>query len=242
MKIRTQFLFSVAACALLSLNTLAAELEFDSGLPACRMPKAKTLPAKYYRYHWARKVKAGDSEVTGHGDSILPDPESGMRIYYTLRKADLNKDGICDWAVTLSIPVSTGGDRSTVNIFYFGVAAGWKRFGPEISGVDLPVDFGSGPVPDFDLFEEAGFLHEKSTNTTYIVGAFLSRHVNYYTKPGYRIFVWDGKDNKFRKLDKWKNATGLQVYKFFKSHGAFVAGGVSPAIEFDDRIEELEKD
>lgn len=210
------------------------------------MPSANTLPDKYYRYTWAKKIKKTDIRIGGEGENILGNNTSdSMNVSYDLLKTDINNDGWCDWIVTLSIPASTGGDRDSVNAFYLGHSKGWHRVGPKVRGADKPADFGSGPDDEFDFFETSALLYEKSEKKTYLIGVFWDRNGSQLTKPGYHIYLWDKQKNNLTELDKWKdeNSAGAQAYAYFKRNGGFVGLTEHPLERFvvDNEKKELQK-
>lgn len=220
----------------------APPLSFHFGAPACRMPRGKILPGKYYRYPWARTARPSGME-TYPGESLFDGAlADSMRMSYSFDKADVNNDGWCDWLVTLSIPSSSGGDRSTINTIYLGQPGGWRRVGQEIVGKDRPADFGHGPHQDFDFFETASFLHETTNNQLYVIGMFWDRHSSLSLKPGYHIYVWSKEKNSLVELDKWgaEDSVGAQAYAFFKTNKLSVGETDDKGDKFVTEVERAE--
>jgi hypothetical protein len=198
-------------------------------VPDCQMPAGKVLPHKYYmlaktykEYRWVLKVVPGARVVSAKG--LERANGSSMFDWLTLYRIDLNNDGLCDWFVDASAPISTGGDRDSIDTLYLGVADGWERVG--FTGpIDKPDELGFGKSvaeqSSFLFGEEIAVVHDATSKTNYIVTAFHDRHVQLYGSPGYRVLVWDAGKRTLRLLDKWEpRSKAAEVYAFFKSHGA----------------------
>jgi hypothetical protein len=109
-------------------------MQLTTDVPECRMPPGKVLPDKYYKlakiykqYRWVLKVTP-TARVIGE-DGLERVDGSSMFDWLMLYRLDLNNDGLCDWFVDSSAPMSTGGDRDSIDTLYLGVANGWKRIG-----------------------------------------------------------------------------------------------------------------
>jgi hypothetical protein len=120
-------------------------------------------------------------------------------------------------------PVSTGGDRDSINTLYLGSSKGWKRIryhGPS----DNPDSLGAGKSydeqNDFLFGEDVAIVRDAGSNVNYIVTAFLNHHDRQVSKPGYRIFDWDAGKQTLRLLDKWKPGSKAAEVYAFKAHGA----------------------
>lgn len=235
--------FAIVIFALAVYRVNAAQLSFELGAPPCRMPAGNALPKKFYDYPWAKSAKSSAVKIGGEGENVLDGSNSGsMRVDYWFLKTDLDNDGWCDWLETLNIPASTGGDRDSVNTFYLGQQTGWRRVGAKIRGKDKPADFGSGPNIDFNFFETASVLFEKTENRTYVVGVFWSRNGGQLLKPGYHIYRWSREKTNLVELNKWgeKESPGNQAYDFFKKNAVFRGGDDDGEQKFDPEQEENE--
>lgn len=222
--------------------------------PDCRMPDGKILPEKYQNlakrhkgYAWALQAALGDGRVSGNGSERVDG--SGMFDFLDLFRADLNNDGYCDWFIHDGAPLSTGGDRDSINTLYLGQKNGWLRIGATIPN-DKPDELGQGKATDEQkayLFgEEIGIIHDTAGRINYVITAFYDRNVNRDFIPGYRILVWDADKKNLRPLDKWQpGSKAADVYAFFKAHGAQFpakkkAGQSSRTLGFDPDIEAYE--
>jgi hypothetical protein len=224
---------------LLSVEARAGQRGFDNSKPTCQMPAAApVLPKKYERLRWARNASPAALQIYGQFDDGGAPPVS---VWYDFQKSDIDADGYCDWLGTLTIPHSSGGDRSSVNVIYRGRPRGWERIGPPVAARDYPVDLGTGAGDDdYDWFEDAATLRDKATNKVYVIGAFRSRHTSARSKPGYHVYAWEQSKHTFVELDKWGDgrAPAAKAYAYFKEHGAF--GGENGRQEFDHDIEQGE--
>jgi hypothetical protein len=225
-------------------------------VPACRMPAAKVLPDKYYalakknkEFAWVRKASADDHEVSGNGWERVDG--SSMFTWFAFSRVDLNNDGLCDWFVHAAAPISTGGNRDSINTLYLGRKNGWQRIGAAVPA-DKPDELGFGKTEEEQgqyLFgEEFGVIHDPASKTNYLVGAFYNRHEHASSKPGYLIQVGDKDRHTLRLLDKWDpTSKAAAVYAFFKAHGARMPASTKTAPQdtierFDPEIEALERE
>jgi hypothetical protein len=198
-------------------------------IPECRMPPGKVLPDKYYKlrggkqkFKWVPKVTAADYVSGGEGGERVDG--SSMYDWFSLYRTDLNGDGYCDWYLNVSAPMSSGGDRDSINTLYLGGVHGWSRTGATMPA-DKPDELGYGKSDQEQrqyLFgEEPAMIHDAGSKTNYIITAFYNRHVQRDSRPGYRIFDWDADKKTLRLLDKWMpGSKAAEVYAFFKAHGA----------------------
>lgn len=218
------------------------------------MPSSRVLPEKYYKlekhfkqYRWAAKATTDDFIISGKGSEGVDG--SGMFDWVSFYRFDINGDGQCDWYINAISPVSTGGDRDSINTIYLRTKTGWSRIGAEIPN-DKPDELGYGKAnqqQDNYLFgEDIALIHNNLTKINYVITAFKSRHVQENTKPGYRIFAWDKKNNSLKLLDKWEyGSTGAEVYAYFKENGAHEPESPNQTQKksvrrFDPEIEALE--
>lgn len=224
-----------------------AELNFTVQIPECKSPAGRVLPAKYYRYEWASKVTNTDIMVGGQAEKKYDDPDEKSHLWQYLVKTDINGDGWCDWMVTSTFPLSTGGDRNSINTFYLGQAVDWVRIGADLREGSNSAD-GLGFISSmsqeelFSHFESAAFLYEKTERKTYLIGVFMERHVRQYLNPGYHVYVWDHNKNRLVELEKWggKDRRGVQAYAYFKKYGASTGDMREPLSTFDPSDEKLE--
>jgi hypothetical protein len=219
----------IAVLLMVSASAHCETMKLTTEVPKCRMPASKVLPDKYYKlagafkeYRWVSKVGAEahviDEKGLGRAEG------SSMFDWLTLYRVDLNNDGICDWYVAMSAPISTGGDKDSINTIYLGEPKGWTRIG--FSGPsDKPDELGFGKSADQQesyLFgEEIAIVHDALSHTNYLLTSFSDRNVQRDRKPGYRLFVWDSAGKTLRLLDKWQpGSKAAEIYAFFKAHGA----------------------
>ncbi len=245
------FIVTAAIAAISCPAGLARASGLTLDIPECRMPPGRVMPAKYYRpgknkgmFHWVRKVTAGDY-VISEGGSVRVEG-SGMDDWYSLYRIDVNSDAICDWYLNASAPISTGGDRDSINTMYLGGASGWSRVGAEVP-LNKPDGLGYGKSAAqqhrFLFGEEPSVIHDAGSKTNYIIAALYSRHVRRDFYPGYRIFDWDAGKKTLRLLDKWEpGSRAAEVYAFFKAHGSRAPAAPSAAPEdsmntFDPDVE-----
>lgn len=206
----------------------AQGLRMTTQIPDCRLP-AKPFPEKYEKlawtnkvYAWIRKAPPDDPVVSGGSGERADD--SGMVVWLTFYRTDLNNDGECDWYLNAATPLSTGGDRDSINTVYLSGKKGWTRVGAPVPA-NKPDELGIGKTgaqqARYLFGEDISVIHDTASNTNYFVTAFYSRHDRYYAMPGYRIMVWDAAQSNLRLLDKWEpGSKAAEVYAFFKRHGA----------------------
>jgi hypothetical protein len=238
------------ACTLASGQS--TQLTVD--VPECRMPPGKVLPDKYYKlasankdFKWVPKATASDHIVGGNGWERIDG--SDMHNWFVFYRVDLNGDGYCDWYLNASAPMSSGGDRDTINTLYLGGPNGWARVGATVPG-DKPDQLGAGnsnDEQDHYLFgEEIAVIHDAASKVNYIITAFYERNEERDSRPGYRIFDWDADKKTLRLLDKWMpGSKAAEVYAFFKAHGArrpaYRSAAASDTIQsFDPDVEAFE--
>lgn len=218
-------------------------------IPQCTATAQTTVPEKYKKiakkykeYRWLAKTNPGDDRISGKGSERADG--SSMYDWLNFFRLDINNDGKCDWYLNASAPMSTGGDRDSINTLYLGQKNGWLRIGAKVPD-DEPDELGVGSTTanqaTYLFGEELGVVHDGPTNTNYLVTAFFNRHVQRDSKPGYRIFVWDADKMSLRLLDKWQpGSKGAEVYAFFKKHGAYVPS--ARATKAEDRILRFDPD
>jgi hypothetical protein len=219
-----------ALLALTCPTVHAQDMHLSLAVPKCTQSPGRTLPDKYKtlakkdkQYRWLAKANGDDDRIAGNG----AERADGSSMYDWLQffRLDINNDGICDWYLDASAPLSTGGDRDSINTLYLGQKNGWLRIGAEVPD-NKPDELGIGSTTAQQrryLFgEDVGIVHDASGNTNYLVTAFFDRHDRRSSKPGYRIFVWDADKKTLRLLDKWQpGSKAAGVYAFFKQHGAY---------------------
>lgn len=229
-------------------------MQLTTDIPDCRMPAAKILPEKYQtlakknkEFAWVRKAGADDYNVNGNGWERIDG--SSIHTWLEFSRVDLDNDGMCDWYLHAASPMSTGGDRDSINTLYLGRQGGWLRIGATLPA-NKPDELGFGKADEQQehyLFgEEIGVIHDANDRVNYLIGAFYDRHVQRNSMPGYRVMVWDADKKTLRVLDKWEpgsNAAG--VYAFFKQHGARTPSAKTAAPDdtlyrFDPDIEAFE--
>ncbi|QNA88130.1 hypothetical protein G4G28_05825 [Massilia sp. Dwa41.01b] len=220
-------------------------------VPECQPVAPKALPEKYYalaRHHkdfaWAQKVRRDQPTAGGNGWELIDGSE--MRDWYSFYRVDINNDGYCDWYLNTSSPLSTGGDRDSINTLYLGRPQGWIRFGATVPS-DKPDVLGFRKTAAEErryLFgEEPGIIYDADQKISYLITALYRRHQRRDALPGYQILVWDARANILQALDKWQpGSKAASVYAYFKQHGAYVApmDGVSAeeaVMDFDKEIE-----
>jgi hypothetical protein len=223
-------------------------------IPECRMPPGKVLPDKYYKlrgakqeFKWVRKVTAADYVAGGEGGERVDG--SSMYNWFSLYRIDLNGDGYCDWYLNSAAPMSSGGDRDTINTLYLGGPNGWSRVGATMPG-NKPDELGFGKAyaeqRQYLFGEEPAMIHDAASKTNYIITAFYERNEQRDSRPGYRIFDWDADKKTLRLLDKWMpGSKAAEVYAFFKAHGARRPANRSVAASdtidsFDPNVEAFE--
>ncbi|QNA88129.1 hypothetical protein G4G28_05820 [Massilia sp. Dwa41.01b] len=250
---RLRHLILAAACCTLGQ---AAAQGLTLRVPECRPAAPKALPDKYQalakrykEFAWAAKVGRDASFAGGNGWERVDGSE--MRDSYSFRRIDLNNDGYCDWYLDTSSPLSTGGDRDSINTLYLGGPQGWTRIGATVPD-DKPDVLGVGKAaeqqPRYLFGEEPGVIYDAGQKTRYLVTALYSRHQARDTQPGYRILAWDAAAKTLRALDKWQpGSKAAEVYAYFKQHGAYVAPGPGEraedtALNFDKEIEAYERE
>lgn len=243
-------LLLASACAAAAGQTTG----LTNTIPACRMPAGKVLPDKYYTlskaknaFNWVAGATRGDGVVEGNGWERVDG--SGMHDWFSFYRIDLNGDGLCDWYLNAAAPMSTGGDRESINTLYLGRAAGWTRIGADVPQ-DKPDGLGYGKTSaqqrQFLFGEEPAVIHDAASKANYIVAALYSRNGQRNGRPGYRIFNWDADRNTLRLLDKWEpGSKAAQVYAYFKAHGARMPASAATAASdtiqaFDPDVEAFE--
>lgn len=243
------FLFSTIASV-----ASAQGVQPTTQLPACRLP-VKSFPAKYEKlartdkgYAWIRKAAPADAEVSGNGGERADG--SAMYTWLSFYRVDLDNDGQCDWYLNASAPLSSGGDRDSINTLYLGRKNGWLRIGATVPAHE-PDEPGVGKTTEQQahyLFgEEIGVIHDAAGKTNYLVASFPSRHVRGDSLPGYRLQVWDADKKTLRLLDKWEpGSKAAAIYAFFKAHGARLpaASTAAPAdtiLRFDAEVDAYER-
>lgn len=237
-----------------SRRILNQSVQLTLNIPECRMPAGKVLPDKYYKlprdqdaFHWVPTAASGDHVIEGNGWERVDG--SAMHDWFAFYRIDLNGDGLCDWYLNAAAPMSTGGDRESINTLYLGRAAGWTRIGADVPQ-DKPDGLGYGKTSaqqrQFLFGEEPAVIHDAASKANYIVAALYSRNGQRSGRPGYRIFDWDADRNILRLLDKWEpGSKAAQVYAYFKAHGARMpAPGATAASDtiqtFDADVEAFE--
>ena len=161
----------------------------------------------------------------------------------------LDGDGYCDWYLDTASPMSSGGDRDSINTLYLGGVRGWERTGAAIPA-NKPDQLGFGKADaeqERYLFgEEPAVIHDAASKSNYIIAALYERNTQRDSRPGYRIFDWDAGKKTLRLLDKWApGSKAAEVYAFFKAHGARRPAPVSVAAEdsiqlYDPEVEAFE--
>jgi hypothetical protein len=193
------------------------------------MPAANVVPDKYYAppkaknaFNWVARATRGDGVVEGNGWERVDG--FSMHDWFSFYRIDLNGDGICDWYLNAATPMSTGGNRESINTLYLVRPAGWIRVGAEVPQ-EKPDGLGYGKTSaqqrQFLFGEETSVIHDATSKANYIVAALNSRNGQRSGMPGYRIFNWNADRNTLWLLDKWEpGSKAAQVYAFFKAHGA----------------------
>lgn len=242
-------------CGLAPVATSAAEIKLGLDAPACKMPKGKPLPSKYYsiakkwkQFRWVNNVQTDEMVISKEGDERVDD--SRMYDWYTFSKIDINSDGICDWFLTSLAPYSTGGDSGVLNTLYLGTTSGWRRIGADIPN-DKPDGLGWGNANN----QQAEFAFSSDwplivwdieNKIPYLIGWFETRHsTGRQDQEGYHVYRWSKTKNTLEELDKWApNSVAAQVYAYFKRHGAVNVTETGPdrVSEFDSSIEQSEFD
>ena len=237
---------SAAACS--------RPVQVTLSIPECRIPSGVVLPDKYYTlpkaknaFNWVAGATRGDGVVEGNGWERVDG--SGMHEWFSFYRIDLNGDGLCDWYLNAAAPMSTGGDRESINTLYLGRATGWTRIGADVPH-DKPDGLGYGKTSaqqrQFLFGEEPAVIHDAASKANYIVAALYSRNGQRSGRPGYRIYNWDTDRNTLRLLDKWEpGSKAAQVYAYFKAHGARMPASAATAasdtiLAFDPDVEAFE--
>jgi hypothetical protein len=237
-----------------SAAAVSRPVQATLSIPECRIPSGVVLPDKYYTlskaknaFNWVAGATRGDGVVEGNGWERVDG--SGMHDWFSFYRIDLNGDGLCDWYLNAAVPMSTGGDRESINTLYLGRAAGWTRIGADVPQ-DKPDGLGYGKTSaqqrQFLFGEEPAVIHDAASKANYIVAALYSRNGKRSGRPGYRIFNWDADRNTLRLLDKWEpGSKAAQVYAYFKAHGARMPASAATAASdtiqaFDPDVEAFE--
>lgn len=240
---RTVFLLLALAC----IPAMAQEMTLTAGVPACRMPGGAPLPERYRNlakrhteFAWVTQAAPGDRRISGQGWERVDG--SALYNWFDVFLVDLDNDGYCDWYVNASAPLSSGGDRDTINTVYLGKKDGWSRIGARVPD-DKPDQLGAGDADDEQgryLFgEEISALYDATAKTSYFITAFYDRNVQRDDHPGYRVMTWDHDKKTLRLLDKWQpGSKAAAVYAFFKAHGAWRPAATASAP--NDRIQRFD--
>ena len=245
----------LAASALIAASpgAYAQATSFTNVIPACRMPAGSPMPDRYLRlakrwkeFAWVKKVKRTDTSAGGDGWERIDG--SSMYEWFGFYRTDLNNDGWCDWFINATIPLSSGGDRDSINTLYLGQRKGWRRIGAPVPA-SHPDSLGAGKTDEQQsryLFgEEPALLYDAAARVHYIVTSFYERHEQHLSRPGYRIFVWDDRASTLRLLDKWEpGSNAAAAYAYFKAHGARTidTGHERPEDDLDQFDPEIEAD
>jgi hypothetical protein len=247
---RTGFLLLTLTCS----TAQAQNMPLTTEMPACRMPGGMALPERYQKlankhkeFTWVKKVAPGDRRISDQGWERVDG--SAMYNWFDFFLVDLNHDGYCDWYLNASAPLSTGGDRDTINTLYVGQKNGWTRIGAHVPE-DKPDQLGAGDANDEQtryLFgEEISAIYDAAAKTSYFITAFYDRNVQRDDHPGYRVMVLDNDKKTLRLLDKWQpGPKAAAVYAFFKAHGAWSPARKTNSPEdqiqrFDPQVEAVE--
>ena len=224
-------------------------------VPECKLPATKPLPDKYLMlakrhkdFAWAAKVGREDAMVSRGGWERHEG--LGMRDWFGFYRIDINNDGHCDWYLNVGTPLSTGGDRDSINTIYLGRPGGWLRIGASIPN-DKPDQLGSGKAAAAEqqkyLFgEEPGVIYDASQKISYLITALYKRHDGRSSMPGYRVLTRDAAGKTLRALDKWQpGSKAAEVYAYFKKNGAHTmpVRGQKPdeaVLHFDREVEAFE--
>jgi hypothetical protein len=243
------YLLHVAALLIAFPSARAQDTRLTLDIPSCLIPSGKTFPEKYEKiaknkkeYAWLLKASPLDSMISGKGGERAD--QSEMYDWLSFYRVDLNNDGICDWYVNDSAPISTGGDRDTINTIYLGSKQGWIRIGAQVPS-DKPDELGFGNTDEeqarYQYGEDISVIYDATNRVNYFVTAFYDRHVAYGSKPGYRIMAWDENKKDLHILDKWEpKSKAAAVYAFFKLKGA--RRPAKKASDPDDTIEQFDPD
>ena len=212
------------------------------------MPEKYLALAKRHKdFAWAAKVGRDDAMVSRGGWERHEG--SGMRDWFSFYRIDINNDGHCDWYLNASTPLSTGGDRDSINTVYLGHPEGWVRIGASIPN-DKPDQLGFGKAAaeqqKYLFGEEPGVIYDASQKISYLITALYNRHDGRSAMPGYRILTWDASGKTLRALDKWQpGSKAAEVYVHFKKSGAYAmpVKGQKPdeaVLHFDQEVEAFE--
>lgn len=245
---------AIALIAFVSALAQAQTTQLTIDVPACRSFSGTILPGKYNNlaktdkvYAWLSKATPGDYRISGNGSERA----DGSSMYDALDffRTDIDNDGYCDWYLNAGAPISTGGDRDSIDTIYLGRKAAWLRIGATVPA-NKPDELGVGNTTaeqkHYLFGEEIGVIHDPRDKSNYLVTAFYDRHVRRDSKPGYRVQVWDADKKTLRTLDKWEpKSKAAEVYAFFKAHGARIPSAKKTAPEdtilrFDLEIEAFE--
>lgn len=249
-ELRTMVHSTLGALALVSaLAAHGQPMRLTTDIPACRTLPGSALPERYNRLAKAHQEfrwlsNASGPALAGAGWERIDG--SNMRDWFAFYRIDLNNDGVCDWYLYTASPMSSGGDRDSINTLYLRSAQGWRRIGATIPD-DKPDQLGFGQAytqqRQYLFGEEVGVIYDAAGKTTYLVTAFYERNVQRDRLPGYRIFDWDAARNTLRLLDKSvPGSKAGQVYAYFKLHGARVPATSDAIQHFDAEVEAFERE
>ena len=253
MNSQTRGLFAVLTVSVCTVAH-ADDASFTNVIPECRMPAGGAMPGKYLRlakrdkaFAWATRVRRTDKDAGGDGWERIDG--SSMTNSFSFYRADLNNDGYCDWFLNADAPLSTGGDRDSINTLYLGKANGWLRIGAPVPD-DKPDSLGygeTGPQQDRYLFgEDLAVLYDKVAQVHYMISSYAERHAQRDYRPGYRFYVWDETNRTLKMLDKWEpGSKGAAAYAYFKAQGARIPMTKpqepgSDILRFDPQVEAFE--
>lgn len=219
-------------------------------LPACRIGAGPALPPVYLdlarrdrAFGWVAKVKPDAQEVQGSGWERVEG--SGLRDDFAFVRVDLDGDGVCDWFLTSSAPQSSGGDRSSFNTFYLWRSGSWQRRGADIPA-GKPDVLGLGRSNSqraaWQFGDQLALRQDATTPQTWFITWHEHRDESSIEAPGYRLSLWDPKQQRLVIQDKWKpDSAAAKVYAAFKATGARGSGGNAGAISFDPAVETAER-
>ena len=243
-----RYLFCLASVLIASAAT-SQTFALTNRIPKCRISPAGGLPTAYERlartdkaFKWLRTASPHEDALNGKGWERADG--SDIFDWFHFYRVDLNNDGYCDWYVNMTAPVSTGGDRLSLNTLYLGGPKGWQRIGASIPA-GKPDALGLGKSVqtrhNYEFGEDIGVVRDSDAKVNYFITAFYDRHELERARPGYHIYVWSPERKSLKELDKWDpRSEGNAVYAYFKASGAYAPGSDMDKVNFDPSIEELE--